>query len=192
KSIAVLYPAPEQFSDGAGGHSIGYRGTTILPLYVTPLDAGKPVTLNLKLDYAVCEKLCVPAEAELQLLLTGEGGALDAAVTASEARVPRPSKVGANAALAIRAVHRETQSGKPRVVVDVAVPPGPAVTLFAEGPTAQWALPLPEPIKGAPPGAQRFAFEVDGVPPGETAKGAILRLTAVAGDRAIEAAFRLD
>src|SRR5581483_3524586 len=100
KSVAVLYPAPERFSDGAGGHSIGYRGTTILPLHVTPQDVGKPVTLNLKLDYAVCEKLCVPAEAELQLLLTGEGGASDAAVAASEARVPRPSEVGANTALA--------------------------------------------------------------------------------------------
>ena len=66
------------------------------------------------------------------------------------------------------------------------------MTLFAEGPTAQWALPLPEPVAGAPAGLQRFAFELDGLPPGEKADGATLRLTAVSGDKAIEVAFRLD
>jgi hypothetical protein len=65
-------------------------------------------------------------------------------------------------------------------------------TLFAEGPTAQWALPLPEPVAGAPAGSQRFAFELDGLPPGATASGATLRLTAVTSDSAIEVAFRLD
>jgi hypothetical protein len=74
----------------------------------------------------------------------------------------------------------------------VAAPAGEAVTLLAEGPTAQWALPLPEPVAGAPDGLQRFGFELDGVPPGATASGATLRLTAVAGSKAIEAAFRLD
>ena len=39
---------------------------------------------------------------------------------------------------------------------------------------------------------QRFAFELDGLPPGEKASGATLRLTAISGDKAIEVAFRLD
>jgi hypothetical protein len=64
--------------------------------------------------------------------------------------------------------------------------------LFAEGPTAQWALPLPEPVAGAPAGLQRFAFVLDGLPPGEKASGATLRLTAVSGEKAVEVAFRLD
>jgi hypothetical protein len=89
-------------------------------------------------------------------------------------------------------VHRETGSGKPRVIVDVAAPAGAPVVLFAEGPTAQWALPLPEPVSGAPAGLQRFAFELDGLPPAANADGATLRLTAVAGDKAIEVRFRLD
>jgi hypothetical protein len=42
----------------------------------------------------------------------------------------------------------------------------PPVVLFAEGPTAQWALPLPEPVAGAPAGLQRFAF-AGWLPPGE-------------------------
>ena len=192
KSVTVLYPAPARFPDGGGGSSIGYMGTVILPLHVVPQDAAKPVTLNLKLDYAVCEKLCVPAEAKLELVLTGADTASGAALDAAEARVPKAAAVGDDGTPSVRAVHREAGSGKPRVTVDVAAPAGAPLVLFAEGPTAQWALPLPEPVAGAPAGLQRFAFELDGLPPGEQASGAVLRLTAVAGDKAVEVAFRLD
>lgn len=192
KAVTVLYPAPQRFPDGAGGSSIGYTGNVILPLRVLAQDAGAPVTLRLKVDYAVCEKLCVPAKAELELTLTGGASAQDAAVGAAEARVPKSTEIGSRGPLAISAVRREAGAGKPRVEVDVAAPAGQSVALFAEGPTTQWALPLPEPVAGAGPGSQRFAFELDGLPPGATASGAILRLTAVAADRAVEAAFRLD
>jgi DsbC/DsbD-like thiol-disulfide interchange protein len=181
-----------RFPDGAGGSSIGYTGVVILPLHVVPQDAGKPVTLNLKLDYAACEKLCVPAEARLELELTGAEIANEAAVNAAEARVPKITAIGDGGTLSIRAVHREAGSGKPRVVVDAAAPADAPVALFAEGPTARWALPLPNPVPGAPAGLQRFAFELDGLPPGEKAAGATLRLTAVSGDQAVEVAFRLD
>jgi DsbC/DsbD-like thiol-disulfide interchange protein len=192
KAVTVLYPAPQRFPDGAGGSSIGYTSNVIFPLHVVARDAGRPVTLRVKLDYAVCEKLCVPAKAELELALTGGASAQDTAVGAAEARVPRSAEIGGGGPLAISAVRREAVAGKPRVVVDVAAPAGQAAALFAEGPTAQWALPLPEPVAGAAAGSQRFAFELDGLPPGATASGATLRLTAVTADSAIEVAFRLD
>jgi DsbC/DsbD-like thiol-disulfide interchange protein len=192
KVVTVLYPAPMRFADGGGGNSIGYKGDVILPLHVVPKDAAKPVSLHLKLAYAACEKLCVPAQAELELVLTGADGSQEAAVGAAEARVPKAGAIGDRGAFAVRAVRREAGSGKPRVVVDVAAPDGEAVALFAEGPTAEWALPLPEPIADAPPGLRRFAFELDGLPPDTKPDGATLRLTAVAGNQAIEVAFRLD
>jgi DsbC/DsbD-like thiol-disulfide interchange protein len=192
KGVTVLYPAPSRFPDGAGGSSIGYKGDLILPLHVVPQDAGKPVMLKLKLDYAVCEKLCVPAEARLELDLGGAESANETVLSAAEARVPKQAKVGDGGSPAIRAVRRETGAGKPRIVIDVAAAADVPVVLFAEGPTAQWALPLPEPVAGAPAGLQRFAFELDGLPPGEKAAGAVLKLTAVSGGKAIEAAFRLD
>ena len=190
KMVTVRYPGPMRFADGASGSSIGYTGNVILPLHVVPLDAGKPVTLRLKLDYAACEKLCVPAQAQLELVLTGAASAQDVALSAAEARVPRIAAIGDREEPAIRAVWRETGPGKPRVVVDVAAAAG--AVLFAEGPTAQWALPLPEPIAGAPAGVQRFAFALDGLPPGDKPDGATLRLTAVAGNKAVEVVFRLD
>jgi DsbC/DsbD-like thiol-disulfide interchange protein len=191
KTATVLFPAPVRFPDGAGGYSVGYKAGLVMPVHVVPGDSAKPVVLRLKLDYAVCEKLCVPAEANLELNITGSGKAGDAAVGAAEALVPQATAIGGDGVFAIRAVRRENGS-KPKLVVDVAAPAGSAPVLFAEGPTAQWALPLPEPVAGAPAGQQRFAFVVDGLPPGESGKGATLRLTAVAGGKAIEAGYRLD
>jgi DsbC/DsbD-like thiol-disulfide interchange protein len=190
KTVTVLYPAPTRFPDGAGGNSIGYTGDVVWPLHVVAENPGKPVTLDLKLDYAVCEKLCVPAKAAVGLSLSDIDAAEDGVLGAAESKVPKPAKVGAGGKLAIRAVHRENAAGKPRVVVAVAA--DEPVTLFAEGPTPQWALPLPEPLAGPLDGLQRFAFELDGLPPGEKAEGATLKLTAVAGGKAIEVAFRLD
>ena len=191
--VAVFYPGPTRFPDGAGGQSIGYKGDVIWPLRVTPKDARKPVVLRLKLDYAACEKLCVPAKAAAELSLDAHGSsAPNAALAAAEAGVPTPGRVGDGQPLSIKAVHRESGTGKPKIVVDVAAPPSAAVDLFAEGPTGDWALPLPEPVAGAPPGITRFAFALDGLPPGGKADGATLRLTAVSGGRAVEAAFHLD
>jgi hypothetical protein len=92
--------------------------------------------------------------------------------------------------LSIRAVHREGEAK--RVIVDVAAPAGAPLALFAEGPTAEWALPVPTAIAGAPTGLQRFAFELDGAPPGAKYEGAAITLTAVAGEQAIEVATHLD
>jgi DsbC/DsbD-like thiol-disulfide interchange protein len=190
-SATVLWPAPVRFKDGSG-HSIGYKGSVIFPLRVVPKDAAKPVKLRLKLDYAVCETLCVPAHAKAELVLAGGSSPHDTALKAAEQRVPKAVAMGGNAPLALRKVWRETVSGKSMVMFDLAAAGGSDIEVFVEGPTPDWALPLPEPVAGAAPGAKRFAFELDGLPPGATAKGAELKVTAAAGRDAVEAVFRLD
>jgi DsbC/DsbD-like thiol-disulfide interchange protein len=191
KDVKVLWPAPQRL-DEDGATSIGYRHDVILPLQIVPQDAGKPVALKLKLDYAVCEKLCVPAQAAPALALGAGPATQDRALAAAEALVPRSRPLGDAPALAIRSVHRDAGTGKPRVIVDVAAPAGAAVDLFAEGPTPQWALPVPTRIDGAPAGLTRFSFELDGAPPGVKYDGAQLLLTAVSGKDAIEVSWRLD
>jgi DsbC/DsbD-like thiol-disulfide interchange protein len=192
KAVTVLWPAPHRFDDGAGGHSIGYKNHVLLPLRVTPQDTSKPTVLRVQASYAVCEKLCVPAEAKAEIALSdtaGAGGAHEADLTSAEARVPRHATLGAGDGLAIRSVHREGRGADARVVVAVRAPAGAPVDLFVEGPTADWALPLPMP---EPPGTHRFAFRLDGLPAGARAHGARLTLTAVAGETAIEVAAHLD
>ena len=185
----MLWPAPRRLAE-AGDISIGYVEGVIFPLRVVPQDSGKPVALRLKLDYAVCEKMCIPAEARSELLLSGSGTSQDAALAAAEGRVPKRARLGEASGLAITSLRREPGSGKERVVVDVAA--SSAVDLFVEGPTPQWALPVPERIAGAPAGSQRFVFDLDGAPAGEAYRGATLTLTAVSPSGAIEVTTRLD
>jgi DsbC/DsbD-like thiol-disulfide interchange protein len=195
KSVTPLWPAPELFDDGAGGRSIGYGGDVVLPLRVLPRDASKPTSLRVKLGYAICGNVCVPAQADLDLTLSGTPGAEEGALVTAEARVPRRVALGASGELAIRSMRRATEGGHARVVVEIAAPPGAPVELLAEGPTPDWALPLPTPepsAAGSAPGLRRFAFDLDGLPPGAHADGAILTLTAVSPVDAIEVQARLD
>jgi DsbC/DsbD-like thiol-disulfide interchange protein len=191
KQIVVLWPAPERLAED-GGVSIGYSHDVILPLRIVPQNRGKPVALRLKLNYAICEKLCVPAQAMSELVLGAGTASQDAALAAAEARVPKKLAPGEGHALVVHAVRREGGPARPQVVVDLAAPAGVPVELFAEGPTPQWALPVPMEIDGAPAGLRRFAFELDGAPPGASYQGALLSLTAVAGGEAIEVTIRLD
>jgi len=191
EAVAVSWPAPHGFADGVDV-SIGYTGRVIFPLRITPKDRTKPVVVRLDLDFAICEKLCVPAEGKAEIKLDGAASSQEAALTASEARVPKRASIGDAGPFAVRAVTRQTGSSPPRMLVDVAIPDGTPVELFAEGPSGDWALPVPTPVAGGPAGSRRFAFDIDGLPPGATADGAIVTLTAVCPDAAIEVATRLD
>lgn len=195
KSVTVLWPAPERIDDGSGGHSIGYERDVVLPLRILANDATQPASLHVKVGYAVCGNLCIPAEADLKLMLSGEAGTEEPALVAAEARVPRRVSLGAGGALAVRSVRRQPGGAHERVVVEVAAPQGSPVELFVEGPTPDWALPLPEPSGPAAATAaptRLFAFDLDGLPPDAHAKGAALTFTAVSGGDAIEVATHLD
>jgi DsbC/DsbD-like thiol-disulfide interchange protein len=190
KSVTVQWPAPERFADGAGGNSIGYIGDLVLPLQVMPKDAVNEPLLHLKLSYAICGNLCVPAEANLQLALSGNGSR-EKALEKDELRVPRRVALGEGGDLAIRSVHRDLDGTHERVTVEIAAPKNAPVDLFVEGPTPDWALPQPQ--QSGPVGAtRRFTFDLDGLPPGARAKGATLTFTAVSGDDAIEVPVHLD
>src|SRR5712671_2855394 len=150
EAVTVLWPAPATFDDGAGGHSLGYHDQIILPLRIVAKNADKPVTLRAAINYAVCEKLCIPVEASAELAIASVASTEDSALFAALDTVPKPANVGDPNPLTIRDVKRE---GKSTVIVDVAVPDTRAVDLFVEGPTPDWALPVPKLVERSPPGA---------------------------------------
>jgi len=189
EAVTVLWPAPMKFDDGAGGYSLGYNNQVVLPLRIVAKSADKPVTLRADINYAVCEKLCIPVEASAELAITSVASTEDSALFAALDTVPKPANVGDPNPLTIRDVKRE---GKSTVLVDVAVPDTRTVDLFVEGPTPDWALPVPKLLERSPPGVKRFAFELEGLPPGTNPEGAALKLTLVGGDRAYEFNINLD
>ena len=189
EAVTVLWPAPTKFDDGAGGYSLGYHDQVVLPLRIVAKNADKPVRLRADINYAVCEKLCIPVEASAELAIASVASTEDSALFAALDTVPKPANVGDPNPLTIRDVKRE---GKSTVLVDVAVPDTRAVDLFVEGPTPDWALPVPKLLERSPPGVKRFAFELEGLPPGTNPEGAALKLTLVGGDRAYEFNINLD
>jgi DsbC/DsbD-like thiol-disulfide interchange protein len=189
EAVTVLWPAPSKFDDGAGGHSLGYHNQFVLPLRIVAKNTDKPVMLRADINYAVCEKLCIPVEASVELPFTSTASTEDSALLAALDTVPKPANVGDPNPLTIRDVKRD---GKSTVLVDVVSPDAKEVNLFVEGPTPDWGLPVPKLLEHSPPGVKRFAFELDGIPPGVSPEGAALKLTLVGSDRSYEFNINLD
>jgi DsbC/DsbD-like thiol-disulfide interchange protein len=179
----ILWPAPSR-SEDAGGVVYGYDGRVVLPVLVIPADPGKPINLRLALDYGVCRDICIPAHAELTLTMPAEASARNAALERALAAIPRRQPIGADAPLAVIDVQRVPGS-KPSLAVKVRAREGTTPVLFAEGPE-DWYL-----STGATPDGDTFTVTIDERP--KDAPGDVpLRLTLVAGDRAVESELRLD
>ena len=182
-TVRVLWPAPRRLTE-EGLSVIGYAEDVILPLVVVPRDRTKPAMLRLAIDYAVCERLCVPTQATAELALTGAPSSHDDMLVQALGRVPKRLALGEASPLAVKSIARESASTPARVIIEVA---GPAnVDVFAEGPSPEWALPLPTALAPSAPGVARFAFALDGAPPGMRYEGALITITAVMAGEAVE------
>ena len=87
----VEFPAPQRIPEPDGSVAFGYRDGVILPIRATAADPGKPVRLVAKVDYAVCEKICLPARATAEITIGG-GGASPYAEDLAKARAQAPAK----------------------------------------------------------------------------------------------------
>ena len=113
--LDVRWPVPERFQDSAG-YSIGYVGEVVIPVSVQPVDPARPVMVVLKLDYAVCEKICIPAQGEASLWLEpGVTSVTSPRLESFEAKVPVAVKPGP---------HREKASVLEAKLDDTVVDPG--------------------------------------------------------------------
>lgn len=185
REAAVRFPSPKRFDDGAGGTSFGYEtGEVLLPIEVAPRDPAKPVRLRLQADYAVCERMCVPAHGAAELVLAGGRGAFDAPLRDALEAVPRRAKLGAAGPLAILALRRGAAPGW--LAVDLRAPAGVRPELFVEAPPP-WFFEAKR-LEAAGSGAAA----IRAVQTAPAPAGADLVLTLVAGADAIEVEARLD
>src|SRR4029453_16493025 len=68
---AIAWPYPERIPVGPA-MSFGYSREVVLPVPVTPpggLAPGTPVTLRGRASWLVCEKICIPEEAPVEITL---------------------------------------------------------------------------------------------------------------------------
>jgi DsbC/DsbD-like thiol-disulfide interchange protein len=131
----VDFPAPQRIAEPDGSVAFGYRESVILPIRVTAADPSKPVRLSARVDYAVCEKLCLPAKATAELTLGAAGASPHADdLAAARARVPVKVEPGA-----LGAVVGATSTKSWRLCLKEA----PA-DLFVEAPEGFWVEPKRE------------------------------------------------
>jgi DsbC/DsbD-like thiol-disulfide interchange protein len=85
-SAEVDFPAPERIPESDGSVAFGYRAGVTLPIRLKATDPSKPVRLVAKVDYAVCEKICLPARAQAEI--DWPGGS-NAGLAEARAKVPK-------------------------------------------------------------------------------------------------------
>ena len=88
--VEPVFPAPERIAESDGSEAFGYEQGVVLPLRVEPRDPAKPVTLAVYVNYAVCERICLPARARLKLTLPDAPSPYAGLVEAALDEAPRP------------------------------------------------------------------------------------------------------
>lgn len=188
--VKVDYPLPMRLSDDTGV-SLVYEGRVVLPLTVTAADPGKPVELRLRLDYGLCNEICVPAEADLSARLA-PGVRPDpvekAELAAAAARVPEPLAAADSARLTIRdsAYDPARMEGH----VEIAVAEGQDGDLLASVASPWYASP-PEAI-GRDGDTHLYRLVLSGPMEAKGLSGLSITFTLVDGDRAFETERRID
>ena len=190
-SAKVLFPAPARLKD-ASGDSVGYKKSVVLPVEITPRDAGKPVTLRLALEFGVCREICVPAEAKLSLTLPAAGVPAPAALSAAVDLVPRKAADRRPADPALKGARAILTGDKPRLEFDIAFAgDGSGADVFVEAPDGIY-LNLPTKAAGAAGGTQTFEINLaTGVDVAEL-KGKTLLVTMVSAGGQSEATWKVD
>ena len=164
--LDVRWPVPERFDDGAGS-AIGYVGEVVIPIAVQPVEADKPVWLVLKLDFAVCDRICLPVSAETRLWL--EPGVTDVRsprLESFEKRVPKPVAIGPHSdRIAVLAATPETIGPKAGLRLTMQPPAdGTIDDVFVEG-AGMWTFGKPV-LTNEPDGKVSALIEVHDRPKG--------------------------
>jgi len=178
KDARVLFPAPARLHD-EGGEAIGYEGEVIFPVEVEASDPTRPVALKLELNFAVCQAICIPAQATLAATL-----AVDQTVPADRqllhawlAKVP--AATGGELEVKEAALKPTGEGEGYRLVVRLDGTSGTPADIFVEGD--------PELYFGAPRplDAGFYALPVLGLKQPDALVGKTLTLTVVAGARSV-------
>lgn len=185
-SADISWPAPRRLTI-EGLENIVYLDHVVLPIALTLADPGKPVRLRASVDYASCEKVCIPYHASLDLMLPA-GLALPGpqAPLIAEAAAKVPGSLSAVGLRLLSSTVTGPDAAPPSLAVALASDAGPLTSpdLFIEG--MRQATP-PKPAILYRSGQQSTSLIV--TLPAEVAQAALghkLTFTVVDGDRSAE------
>ena len=167
--VEPVFPAPRRIRESDGSQAFGYDSDVVFPLKIEANDPAKPVTLKLHANFAVCETICLPAEARLTLTLPSGVSPYAGLVEAALAAAPRVVEAKAFGEL------RPDGADGWRLCAPAEA--GPARDLFVEPPAGWWIS-----VATAPGEAGRDCFRL-GLrdKPRDAALPVALRLTMTGG-----------
>ncbi|GBE42148.1 MAG TPA: hypothetical protein ENH05_03370 [Rhizobiales bacterium] len=191
KQARVLWPAPTRYRDAAG-LSIGYKNEVIFPILIEPVNAGQPIELRLKMEFAVCAEICIPAEADLKLTV-GEGGffsrSYEPLLSRYLGRVPGKQTSGSG--FSVSQTKAELFGNAPYLSVDARFPEGTkGADLFIEGPEDFYLAPA-EPVDRRSDGTVRFKVDLTKGDDPKDLKGKTVTLTLVTKTAQAETTWRI-
>jgi DsbC/DsbD-like thiol-disulfide interchange protein len=173
--VEPVFPAPRRIRESDGSEAFGYDSDVVFPLKIEANDPAKPVTLKLHANFAVCEKICLPAQARLSLTLPGAHSTYAPLVEAALAAAPRVVEAKAFGEL--------TPDGAEGWRLCAPAETGPARDLFVESPAGWWIS-----VAAAPAEAGRECFRLSlRDKPKDAALPVPLRLTMTGGAGPVEA-----
>ena len=181
-SAEVDFPAPGRIAESDGSEAFGYQRGVVFPIRVQAADPSRPVTLALDANYAVCEKICLPARAALELNLP-KGVATPYAAEIDAARRLIPKREDA-AALGIDLTAMRERNWR----LCLPVESGVRRDLFVEPPAGWW---LTAKSQEAEAGRDCFALVLREAP-ADAAFPAEVRATITGGEGAVETKVKLS
>ena len=157
--------------------TFGYGNRVIFPIRVRPLVPGAPVALALELFYQVCDNICIPVSASLELDLAARAAGSTAhseEIALFEKRVPTAGDAGPieiEAVIVVGAPGRETLE-----VRALSSQPFTAPDLIVEGPM-DFRYARPEVTLSSDRYSVVLRLAIDAGPGGKSLKGSDLVLT---------------
>ena len=195
KSIELLWPAPQRYIDKYAV-TIGYKDEVVIPIKLALRNPSKPAVLKLRLEFGVCDYICIQAEAALRADIPPPGTAPEQPYTDSligyfYRQVPKALQT--DAALKVVDVRVTGTKGAERLVIEARYPEGAKKReLFVEaGPDLYLDTPkrLSEQEKAG--ALTRFAIDLSRAGGGAALKGRELTLTLVSEKAQGETHWRL-
>jgi DsbC/DsbD-like thiol-disulfide interchange protein len=194
KDSKILWPAPQRFKDPYST-TIGYKDEIVFPVAVSPRSAGQPIDLNVKLEFGVCQDICIFAVANLDLSVSEDDARqsiYNILLNRFVSKVPEVIHPTASSTHSIRSVSAVLDGDKPHIIVEARYPEDARKRdLFIEGPN-DFYIPIPSLTKQISTNLDEYRVDLKGGDDPKLLNGKVLTFTMVSTDGQVEIKRQLN
>ena len=167
----------------------------MLPVVLEPEDPSKPVSVKLRLDYAICKDICAPAQSDMSLVVPPVSAAKSPhqdLLARYLGRVPVRAAAKQDVKPRVTAFSADIASKEPHLAIEAEFTPGAGgEDVFVEGPPEVY-IPLAKRVDETADGRIKFHVELEPGPELDGLKGKELTLTLVSRKGQSETLKKLD